>query len=631
MDSPVKKEQLLRDRISKLSDNISSGVAASFIGAVVLALVVRNVVSQRQLALWMTGMVVACLARLLLRVYHRRNGTSCREILRYRVLFLASLAATGIVWGSAAFWSFPPDLLAYQVFVIFVLGGMVAGSVGIYSAILSAYFFFSVPTLFPMVLKFYMTGQPIYYAMGSMLLLFWIIMMMTAVKLNRDISGYLMAKYENLDLISDLEAEMKVRKAAEDDLKKKNLEIEAIVTRRTEELLESNKKLIREIEERRLVSAALKENEEKFREMVESINDVIYSADDKGIVNYVSPVARTVLGYRPEELVGGDFADYIHKDDSQMFSTLLPKRKAGDTRSAEYRFRTKTNEYRWIRSSSRAIIKNGEFVGLRGVLTDISEKRKLEEQMRRAHKMEAIATLSGGIAHDFNNLLAAILGNTELAMLNPEDASEVQKHLEKIVKSSMRAKEIVKELLSFARQSNVERKPINIAAAVLNEIGQLESSLPASITLEKDIASDIRTTLGDDARVGQVVANLWDNAVEAMSDGGGTLSIAVKNAELPPDSIDFDTDMVPGRYVQLSVRDTGVGIQPENITRMFDPYYTTKAFGQGDGLGLAVVHGIVKRHAGGIRVTSAPGQGACFDVFFSAAELTTNNRPPVTA
>lgn len=626
-DSASKAENLFKDRVRKLSENILSGVGASILGAVAIALVVRNVVNRHQLVLWMSGIILICVVRLFLSRNYLKKEKTISRIRRYRTLFLVGLAATGIIWGSAAIWSFSPEQMASQVFIVLVLGGMVAGTVGIYSVILSAFFCFSVPTLFPMVLKFYLIGGEVYYAMGTMLVLYWVIMMITALKFNRDIHGYLLTKYENLDLIADLEAEMKVRKAAEDDLKKKNLEIEGIVAQRTEELLASNKKLIREIEERRLVSDALKENEEKFREMVESINDVIYSADDKSIINYMSPVARTVLGYEPEELSGKDFKDFVYGDDLKMFSAVLPKRIAGDTRSVEYRFRTRKHGYRWIRSSSRAIFKDGKFVGVRGVLTDISEKRELEEQLRRTHKMEAVATLSGGIAHDFNNLLAVILGNSELAMMDSKADPSAQLYLEKIIASSLRAKEIVKELLSFARQSNVERKPINIATAVLEEIGRLESSLPGSITLETDIADDIETTLGDDDKIGQVLANLWDNAVEAMPDEDGTLSITVKNVEMSSDDIDFDTDMIPGRYVQLSVQDTGAGIRPENFGRLFDPYYTTKKFGKGDGLGLAVVHGIVKRHGGGIRVASTPGKGSCFDVFFSAAQLKTDLNP----
>lgn len=621
MSSLSKEENLFRDQVRELSKSMVSGVAASIAAAVILALVLRDVVNRRHLMLWLAGIAVICLIRLLLCYFFGRVERTRGGIRRYQLLFLMSLVLTGAVWGSTAFWSFPTDLLAYQVFLTFMLGGMVAGTVGIYSTVLSAFFFFSVPTLLPMTLKFFFTGGQIHFAMGFLILLFWIIMGITAFKLNRDISGYLLAKYKNIDLISDLEAEMRVRKAAEDDLKQKNLEIEGIVDRRTDELLESNKKLIREIEERRLVSAALKENEEKFREMVESINDVLFSVDDSGVFNYVSPVSRMVLGYEPEELVGKNLEDYVHTDDNKVLSATLPKRMAGDTRSVEYRFRTASNEYRWIRSSSRGVFREGKFVGIRGVLTDISEKRKLEEQLRRTHKMEAVATLSGGIAHDFNNLLAVILGNTELAMMDPQASPSVHSYLEKIVESSMRAKEIVKELLSFARQSNVERKPVNIATAVMAEIGRLESSLPGSISLKTDIADDIGTTLGDDEKIGQVVANLWDNAVEAMSERGGALDIVVKYIELSSDDIDFDPDMAPGRYVQLSVRDTGIGIRPENISRLFDPYYTTKAFGKGDGFGLAVVHGIVKRHGGGIRVTSIPEKETCFDVFFSAAEL----------
>jgi PAS domain S-box-containing protein len=606
------------------------GIVASLILSGILVLVLRDTVGRGRLMLWLAGIVGICLVRLSLLFYYRKIEKTTRSVWRFQILALVSLAAIGILWGGIALFPLPPDLLSHHVFIALLLGGMVAGTVGLYSVTMPTFFIFSVPALLPIVLVFFLAGTPFFSAMGFMSLLFWGIMTVTAFKLNRDITGYLMAKYQNQDLISDLEAEMAARRAAEEGLKKRNQEIEGIVARRTEELLATNSKLIREMEGKRLVAAALEENEAKFRDMVESINDVIYSADDQGIVNYVSPVARTVLGYEPEELVGKNFEDYVHKDDCQTVSGLLPKRMAGDSRSVEYRFRTGTNEFRWIRSSSRGIFKDGNFVGIRGVLTDISEKRKLEEQLRRIHKMEAVATLSGGVAHDFNNLLAVILGNTELAMMNPEASPSVHSNLEKIIDSSMRAKAIVKELLSFACQSNVERKPINIATAVLEEVGRLEATLPASVTLEKDIANDIGTTLGDDEKVGQVVANLWDNAVEAMSDRGGILSITVKAVELLPDDIDFDPDMAPGRYIQLRVRDTGVGIRPGNIGRLFDPYYTTKMFGGGDGLGLAVVHGIVKRHGGGIRVASAPEKGACFDVFFSAAEVRGGARPPVT-
>jgi PAS domain S-box-containing protein len=525
-----------------------------------------------------------------------------------------------MIWGCTALWSFPPDLLAYQVFIAYVLAGLVAGSVGIYSVMLNAFFYFSVPLLLPLAIRFFSIGTGTFYAMGTMILLYWGIMLVTALKLHRDIVGFIETKYENLDLISDLEVEMKVREAAERDLKKKNLEIEGIVAQRTEELLESNRKLVREIEERMHIAAALKENEEKYRELVEDMNDVIFSTDEKGILTYISPVARTMLGYEPEELLDKSIGDIVHPDEAKMLSDQLPKRREGDTRPIEYRLRARTNDYVWVRSSSRAVHREGAFVGIRGILTDISEKRKLEEQIRRSHKMEAVTTLSGGIAHEFNNLLASILGNTELAMMDIGPGHSGQEFLEKSVAAIDRAKTVVKELLSFSRRSQVERKPINLAEIVLDELERLEMSLPDSIVLEKDTEEDVDAIFGDAAQIGQVVVNLWENAVEAMAEGGGNLVMEVKQASLSPTQIDFDPDMIPGEYIRLTVRDSGTGIRAENIGRLFDPYYTTKDFSLGGGLGLAVVHGIVKRHRGGIRVTSVPGKGACFDVFFPTPE-----------
>jgi PAS domain S-box-containing protein len=622
MNSIQKTERLFGDRVQKLSESMLPGIATSLINSVILALVLVKYVDNRRLIIWIGAIVVICILRFFVSFYYRQAEKSLPVFRRYQYFFISGLALTGIAWGSTAFIIFPEESVGHQVFIAFVLGGMVAGTVGIYSAIWSAFFAFSIPTMFPIIIKFFLMGEQLYIAMAALSFIFWGVMMVTAVKFNRDITGYFLLKYSNLDLILDLESEMKSRKAVELDLKEKNLEIEGIVERRTEELLEANKKLLKEIEERQIIATALKENEEKYRQLVESINDVIYATDEKGVLTYVSPVVWVVFGYEPKELVGEKFSRYVHPDDREMFTAVLPKRRAGDINPIEYRFRTKINEYRWVRSSSRAVFRDGVCVGLRGILTDISEKRKLEEQLQRSHKMEAIATLSGGIAHDFNNLLAIILGNTELAMMEVKDGTSVYDYMERIVASSMRAKSVVKELLSFARQTNAEKKSVDIAAAVQAELNRLEPSLPPSITLTKEIASNIEATFGDAAQVGQMVTNLWDNAVDAMADGGGKLTVKVKKVVLSKEKTDFDPDMEPGEYVQLTVKDSGVGILPENICRLFDPYYTTKDFSAGGGLGLAVVHGVAKRHRGGIRVTSEPGKGARFDVFFATDEMT---------
>ena len=589
MDHTSKLNSLFNDRVRKFSENIPIAVAASSVNAVILAVVCRNVVGFRSLVLWTGGVIAISLVRLYLRNYYRKIEKNNHSIKRFRNVFLITLFISGMIWGSAALLLLPRDFLGYQVFIAFVLGGMVAGTVGTYSAMMSAFFAFSIPALLPIVIRFFLADEQIYYAMGSMVLLYWVIMLMTALRLNRDIVNYLLVSYENLDLIADLEAEVKVREAAESDLRQKNLEIEGIVDRRTEELLESNKKLIRQIEERRLIADALKENEEKYRDLVENINDVIFSADETGIVTYVSPVIRTVLGYNPEELVGKNFRDFLHEDDLPILLAAFPERLAGKVGSVDYRFRAKTNEYRWVRSSSRAVFKEGRVVGIKGALTDISEKVKLEEQLRRSQKMEAIGTLSGGIAHDFNNLLAVIMGNSELCLFSLPEKLPARNYLEKIIATTLRAKAIVKELLSFARQTGGERKPISIKAAVQDELEYIKPSMPASITMETEIDCEIETILGDTTQIGQVLRNLCDNAVDAMSDTGGTLTVGLHNVGLSPDDIDFDPDLTAGTYIRLTVRDTGVGISPRNVRRVFDPYYTTKDVGKGDGLGLAVL------------------------------------------
>jgi signal transduction histidine kinase len=231
--------------------------------------------------------------------------------------------------------------------------------------------------------------------------------------------------------------------------------------------------------------------------------------------------------------------------------------------------------------------------------------------------MEAIATLTGGIAHDFNNLLAVMLGNTELAILDLPEDHPARGCLTRNIATIFRAKGIVKELLSFASRSSVERGMVSLDRVVRNEIERLKATAPPGIKVVTRIGENLDPVLGDPMQIPQILANLCGNALDAMSEGG-TLEIFVENRTLSPEETDFDPDLSPGRYVCMGVRDTGVGIEGKNIGRLFDPYYTTKGIGKGDGLGLAVVHGIVKRHGGGIRVVSEKGKGAIFEIFFPA-------------
>jgi len=262
---------------------------------------------------------------------------------------------------------------------------------------------------------------------------------------------------------------------------------------------------------------------------------------------------------------------------------------------------------------------SGKITGVVEYVSDITERKRLEAQLQQSHKMEAIGTLTGGIAHDFNNILGIILGNLELALDDVPEWNRAKFNLEEIRTASLRAKDVVRQLLSFARKTGLEKKPTNIIPFVKESLNLMRSSIPTSIEIFQNIAKDVDTILADPTQINQVLINLCTNADHAMPDGG-MLEISLKNVELDEDTAAQYPDLDPGRYVNLTVSDTGQGINPEFKDRIFDPYFTTKEVGKGTGMGLSVVHGIVKSHGGAISVDSELRRGTAFSIFFPVVE-----------
>jgi len=244
----------------------------------------------------------------------------------------------------------------------------------------------------------------------------------------------------------------------------------------------------------------------------------------------------------------------------------------------------------------------------------------MEAQLQQAHKMESIGTLAGGIAHDFNNILGIIIGNSELALDDIPEWNPAKLNLKEILTASLRAKDVVRQLLSFARKTRLEKKPTHIVPIVKESLKLLRSSIPTNIEIRRNIPTNVDTILADPTQINQVLINLCTNAYHAMPDEG-IIEVILKNVEeLGENAPAQDPDLNPGRYVNLTVSDTGHGIPKEEIDRIFDPYFTTKEIGKGTGMGLAVVHGIVKEHNGIITVESEPEKGTTFSIFFPVVE-----------
>ena len=270
---------------------------------------------------------------------------------------------------------------------------------------------------------------------------------------------------------------------------------------------------------------------------------------------------------------------------------------------------------------------HGEVIRLLGTVQDVTEKRKLESQLQQSQKMESIGTMAGGIAHDFNNILGIILGNAELAMDDVPEWNPARQNLDEVKKACMRAKDVVRQILSFSRKSEIEQKSINLAPVVTESLKLSRASIPTSIEIRQNISNDVDDILGDPTQIHQIMINLCTNATHAMENDGGILEVTLENTEVDEDTASQYPDLNPGPHVHLGVSDTGDGIKPEVVDRVFDPYFTTKDVGKGTGMGLAVVHGIVKSHHGSISVESELGKGTTFKILFPAVKEKVGDEP----
>ena len=250
------------------------------------------------------------------------------------------------------------------------------------------------------------------------------------------------------------------------------------------------------------------------------------------------------------------------------------------------------------------------------------EKMRLQIQLQQAQKMEAIGTLAGGIAHDFNNILAAIMGYTEMTLIRlPVDGDpETKRNLDKILKASQRAKELVNQILTFSRQKQQEVKTIAIGPIIKEGLALLRASLPKDIEIIKEISTNLDAIRADPTQIHQILMNLCTNAAHAMERTGGTLTIRLKNTVISSNKGFHVSGVKSGKYLNLTVEDTGHGVDQKIVDRIFEPYFTTKKPGKGTGMGLAVIHGIVKSYKGTITVKSREGGGTAFEVFFPVAE-----------
>jgi PAS domain S-box-containing protein len=426
---------------------------------------------------------------------------------------------------------------------------------------------------------------------------------------------------------------IRARRELEAELTRTQRSLAARVAARTAALRRTNEQLYNEILERRKAERSLRITERKYRGFFENSVEGAYQSTAEGQYLSVNPALARLYGYdSPADMMStiGNIARdiYVDSDMRRQFQELIER--DGEVRNLEYRVRQRGGRIIWISENAR-VARNrlGKVLYYEGTIRNITRSKeaeaqasRFEEQLLQLQKMEAIGTLASGIAHDFNNILSAILGHTELAQDSVPRGGPADSHLNEVLGVTQRAKRLVGQILAFSRQTPSERTPVHVGAICREVALLLRATIPPTIQIRQDLTAGNDQTIADPAQLHQVLLNLCTNAVHAMGKKAGVLTLRLQNTMLGGPGSPPVGQIKKGPYLKLTVADTGRGIPLEFIGRIFEPFFTTKPVGEGTGLGLSVVHGIVKSHGGEIQVASTPGSGSTFTIYLPAAAET---------
>ncbi len=362
---------------------------------------------------------------------------------------------------------------------------------------------------------------------------------------------------------------------------------------------------------------ALRESEERFRTLFEEVPGAIQGYTPDGKVRYWNKASETVYGYRKREAIGKNLLDLIIPSHmrEQVVKAIGESAETGvPIAPGELELKRKDGSAVPVYSTHTIIGRKTGPPELYCLDIDLTEQKRLQKKLQEARKTEALGTLIGGISHDFNNLLGIIIGNAELAGEDLASWEPAFANIDEILKAGLRAKNIVRQLLSFSIDIEVQSYPVDLVPALRNSVLFLRSTAPSGMDVVYNCATDTAQVFFHPALLEKIMANLWENAMREMEDGGGSLKIEADIVHLDDKKAKRHLNLKKGDFFRLVVTDSGTGIDPSIIDRVFDPYFTTRNFGDAAGMGLAVVRGIVENHGGAVCVENSPGMGACFTI-----------------
>jgi PAS domain S-box-containing protein len=433
-----------------------------------------------------------------------------------------------------------------------------------------------------------------------------------------EISCFPIAQENRTPYLGAILRDISSRKAADHELEQYRDHLEKLVGERTSELTQTNARLQQTILEQERTEERLSQEKSKLEAVFSAINDGI-SVHDR---DFKILFQNAVLTKRYGDCTGQICHKAYHGRETPCENCgLLGCIQDGATHWFEMSETTDRENLFFALGVSPVRDGRGEIIAAVEVIRDITDQKRLADQLLQAQKMEAIGTLAGGIAHDFNNILTAVLGYAELSKLEADPDSDLAHNLAEIISASRRAGDLIRQILTFSRRAEFKKQPLQIHSVVKEALKLIRGTIPSTIDIRQEIAGDCGTILADVTQIHQVIMNLCTNAYHAMQKQGGILIVGMRNVAINGETTDDPpAGLAPGNYVRLTVSDTGHGMDETTLERVFDPYFTTKKQGEGTGLGLATVHGIVENHGGTISVKSALNEGTTFDIYFPRVE-----------